>query len=109
MRDLQKDYSAADGGMEGEQSFQHALELVQVQRVGAVGFGFGGVVVDFEEDAVDAGRDRRAREDGDELGLAARLTAWRAEGVWTEWVPSKTTGAKSRMMGRQRMSTTRLL
>jgi hypothetical protein len=31
------------------------------------------------------------------------------DGICTEWVPSKTTGAKPRMMASERMSTTRLL
>lgn len=42
-----------------------------MEGVGAIGFGAGGVVVDFEEDAVDAGGDGGAGEDGDELGLSA--------------------------------------
>src|SRR5450432_83976 len=41
------------------------------------------------------------------------LTDWspsaEAEGSWTEWVASKTTGANLRMIASERMSTTRLL
>ena len=63
---------ALDGGVDGEQSFQDAFELVEVKSVCAIRFGVGGIVVDFKEDAVDAGGYGRAGEDGDELGLAAR-------------------------------------
>ena len=58
-------------GVDGEELFQEGFELVEVEGVGAVGPGVGGVVVDFEEDAVDAGGDGRAREDGDEFRLTA--------------------------------------
>jgi len=58
-----------------QQGFEDALQLVQVQGVGAVGFGFGGVVVDLQEDAVNASRNRRARQHGNELRLAAGLSA----------------------------------
>jgi hypothetical protein len=57
--------------VEGEQGFENGLEEVEVEGVGAVGFCFGGVVVDFKEDAVNAGGDGGAGEQGDELGLAA--------------------------------------
>jgi hypothetical protein len=55
----------------GEQLLKQRLEPVEVQRIGAIGFGVGGIVVDFQEDAIDAGGDGGACEDGDELGLAA--------------------------------------
>jgi hypothetical protein len=57
--------------MDGEQRLQQGLQQVEAQGVGAVGFGFGGIVVDLEEDAVDAGGDGGAGEHGDELRLAA--------------------------------------
>ena len=41
-----------------------------MESVGSVGFGVGRVVVDFEEDAIDACGYRGAGEDGNELGLA---------------------------------------
>src|SRR5215469_16990459 len=62
---------AGDGGVDGEESFEDGLEAVQVERVGSVGLGLGGIVVDLEEDAVDPGGDGGAGEDGDELRLAA--------------------------------------
>src|ERR1700761_8454330 len=60
-----------DGGVDGEQGFEDGLEAVEGEGVGSVGLGLGGVVVDLEEDAVDAGGDGGAGEDGDELGLTA--------------------------------------
>ena len=47
------------------------LRLIEMQGVRAVGLGVGGVVVDFEEDAVDTRSDGGAGEDGNELRLAA--------------------------------------
>lgn len=47
------------------------FQAIQCQGVGTVAFGTGGVVVDFEEEAVDTGRYGGSGEDGDELGLAA--------------------------------------
>ena len=46
--------------------------MVEVEGVGSVGFGVWWVVVDFEEDTVDACGYGGAGEYGDELGLAAR-------------------------------------
>ena len=43
----------------------------QRERVGSVGFGFGRVVVDLEEDSVETGGDGSAGEHRDELGLAS--------------------------------------
>ena len=57
--------------MDGEEGLEDGAEAVEVERVGSVGFGLGGVVVDLEEDAVDAGGDGGAGEDGDEFGLSA--------------------------------------
>ena len=57
--------------MDGEQRFEQRLEQLEVEGVGAVGFGVGRIVVDFEEEAVDAGGDGGAREQRNELGLAA--------------------------------------
>ena len=42
-----------------------------MEGVGSVGFGFGWVVMHLQKDAVDAGGDRGAGEEGDEFGLAA--------------------------------------
>jgi hypothetical protein len=58
-------------GVEGEEGFEERAEEVEVEGVGSVGFGLRGVVVDLEEDAIDAGGDGGAGEQGDELGLAA--------------------------------------
>ena len=87
----------------------------QIERIGAVGLGLGWIVMDFEENSVYAGSHRRARQQGNEFGLAAALYRGvsplpdPADGSCTECVPSKTTGANWRMMASERMSTTRLL
>ena len=57
--------------MDGEELLEGGLEMVEVEGVGSVGFGVGGVVVDLKEDAVDACGDGGAGEDRDELRLAA--------------------------------------
>lgn len=49
-------------------------QVVEVEGIGAVGFGMLRVVVDLEEDAVDACRHCRAGEHGNELGLTPRDT-----------------------------------
>jgi len=64
-----------------------------MEGVGAVGLGLGGVVVDFEEDAVNAGSDGGAGETGMNSGWPPE-TPLAAEGVCTEWVASKTTGRR---------------
>jgi hypothetical protein len=61
--------------MHREQGLQQGLEQVEVEGVGAVGLGLAGVVVDFEEDAVDAGGDGGAGEGGYELGSGR--SGWR--------------------------------
>ena len=48
------DSSARCPGVDGEQRFEQRLEQLEVEGVGAVGFGVGRIVVDFEEQAVDA-------------------------------------------------------
>jgi hypothetical protein len=57
--------------MDGEEPLEQGLEAIEVESVGSIGFGVGGIVVDFQEDAVDAGGNGGAREYGDELRLAA--------------------------------------
>ena len=57
--------------MQGQQRFEDCLEIVQRKCVGAVGLGFGGVVVDLEKAAVTAGGDGGADAGGHQLGLAA--------------------------------------
>ena len=57
--------------MHGEQLGEDGGQVFQVEGVGAVGLGFFGIVVDFHEDAVDAGGDGGTAEQGNELGLAA--------------------------------------
>ncbi len=59
------------GFMDGEKLLEGGFEVVEVKGVGSVGFCVGGVVVDLEEDSVDACGYGGAGEDGDELGLAA--------------------------------------
>ena len=61
----------ASCGVDGEELFEEGLEELEVEGVGGVGLGVRWVVVDFEEEAVDACGDCGAREEGDELGLAA--------------------------------------
>ncbi len=48
-----------------------ALRWLRWRALAPSDLACGGVVVDLEEDAVDAGGDGGAGEDGDELGLAA--------------------------------------
>lgn len=55
----------------GQEGFEERFEEIEAEGVGAVRFGLGGVVVDFEEEAVDAGGDGGFGEGGDELRLAA--------------------------------------
>jgi len=57
--------------VQGEERLKKRLEQLEVEGIGGVGFGVGRVVVDFEEEAVDAGGDGGAGEERDELGLAA--------------------------------------
>jgi hypothetical protein len=59
------------GFVYGQELLKGGFEVVEVEGVGTVGFGMGGVVVDFEEDAVDACGYGGAGQDRDELGLAA--------------------------------------
>ena len=58
--------------MQSEQGFKQGLQEVEVEGVGTVGLGLRRVVVDLEENAVDAGGDGSAGKQGDELRLAAR-------------------------------------
>ena len=97
-----------------QQLFQDGAQFSGIERVRSIGFGFLGIIVDFHKYTVDAGRHRRARQHRDELRLAAAggvsvFVPTGGRGSCTEWVASKTTGANSRMMASERMSTTRLL
>ena len=60
----------ADEGGEFFESREELGELCERERVGAVGEGFGGIVVCFEKDAVNACGYGGAGERLDELGLA---------------------------------------
>ena len=62
---------------EGEERLKQRLEELEVEGVGSVGFGVGGVVVDFKKEAVDAGGDGGAGEERNELRLAAADTVGR--------------------------------
>jgi hypothetical protein len=65
------DTPAADYCGKFFEAFEEGGELGKREGVGAVGEGFGGVVVGFEEDAVDACGYTGAGERFDEFGLAA--------------------------------------
>jgi hypothetical protein len=56
--------------VDGEKRLEHGTEPVEVECVGPVGLSFSRVVMDFEEDAVDAGGDSGTGKDRDELGRA---------------------------------------
>ena len=60
----------ADNLMDCKKLFEDGLKVIQMEGVGTVGFGVRGVVVDLEEDAVDACGHGGAGEDRDEFGLA---------------------------------------
>ena len=62
---------AADELREFFEACEQGGELREREGVGAVGEGGGGIVVGFEENAVDAGGDAGAGERFDEFGLAA--------------------------------------
>ncbi len=96
------------GSVYGEQLLQHGFQLIQMKRVCPIGLRLGRIVMNLEEDSIDSCRHCSACEHRDELRCPP-LTPLPADGVWTECVPSKTTGAKPRMTGRERISTTRLL
>jgi len=63
--------------VDGKEDFQKRFEKVEIEGVGAVGFGAGRVVVDFDEETVDACGDGGAGQQGNELGLAAADTVGR--------------------------------
>src|ERR1700722_14747629 len=62
---------SARRGLDGEELFKQRLEELEVEGVGAVGFGVVRIVVNFDEEAVDTSRDRGPREQRNVLGLAA--------------------------------------
>ena len=57
--------------MDGEELFEQGLEELKVEGVGAIGFGAVRIVVNFDEEAVNTGRDRSAREQRNKFRLAA--------------------------------------
>ena len=59
-----------DDGIDGQDLAQLPLDLVEGQAVGPVAQGPVGILVDFPEEAVDAGRHRRPRQRADELALS---------------------------------------
>jgi len=63
--------SLARSGANRHQALEEGLEELEVEGIGAVGFGIGRVVVYFKEDAVDACGNGGAGEERNELGLAA--------------------------------------
>ena len=65
------DLGCAYRPVDGEELFEDGFELVEVEGVGSVGFGLGGIVVDLEKDAIDSGSHSGPGEDGNELRLAS--------------------------------------
>jgi len=63
-----------------QQVLEQRLEEIEAERVGAVGFGVRGVVVDFKKEAVDACGYGGAGEERDELGLAT------ADSICRRWL-----------------------
>ena len=66
--------------MDGQEALQQGGKVGQIQRVRAIGFGIGGIVMNLEEDTVHPRRDRCPRQNRDEFRLAALLAArggWR--------------------------------
>jgi hypothetical protein len=61
----------ADDLMDCKKLFEDGTKIVEVESVGSVGLGMLRIVVDLEEDAVDACGHGSTGEDGDELRLAA--------------------------------------
>ncbi len=62
--------SARCSGVDSEEIFEQGLEELEVEGVGAVGFGVGRIVMDFDEEAVDASCNSGAREQRNVLWLA---------------------------------------
>ncbi len=99
-----------------DQLVEHIRQDLQVEGISAVGFRLRRIVVHLHENTVHSRRHGRARQQRNELRLASALLAPRLRrstspltASCTEWVASKTTGANSRMIASDRMSTTRLL
>ena len=57
--------------MDREKCFEERLEEVEVEGVGPIGFRLRRVVMDFEEEAVDAGGDGRSGQERNEFRLAS--------------------------------------
>ena len=75
-----------EGFAEAEAEAEEGFEVVQAEGVGAVGEGFFGAGVDFEEEGVGAGGDGGAGEVGDHFAFAggdcaAGAGAWELDGV----------------------------
>ena len=63
--------SSTGDSVNGQQCFEQGFQQLEIEGVGAVGFGVGRVVVDLEKEAINARRYRGAGKQGNELGLAA--------------------------------------
>ncbi len=61
----------ASYSLDGEELFEQRFEELDVEGVGAIGFGVGGRIVHFNEEAVNAGGNSGAREERNVFGLAA--------------------------------------
>ena len=61
----------------GEERLKQRPEQLEVEGIGSVGFCVGGVVMDFKEKTIDAGRYGSARQERNELRLAATDTVGR--------------------------------
>src|ERR1700677_1280852 len=70
-RDAEGGEGSACCGVDGQDGFEERLEKLQVEGVGAVGFGIGRIFVDFDKKAVDAYGGSGAREQWNEFRLAA--------------------------------------
>ncbi len=59
------------GFLDGEKLLEERGEELEIEGIGSIGFGVGGIVVDFEKQAVDASRYRGTGQERNELRLAA--------------------------------------
>ncbi len=60
--------------MHSQQLFQHALQLVEMQRIRAIALRLSRIVVDLEKHPIDSRCDRRSRQHRNKLRLSAAYT-----------------------------------
>ena len=97
-----------DDGVDGHQPAEQRLEQIEPERVLRVALRLRRVVVDFEEHAVDAGRDAGRRERLDVLRQAGRDAVAAAGQLQAVRDVEDDRHAGARIIGNARMSTTRL-